>query len=204
MQSSKNEDCARLSTRSLNWIHAHSNVEESIINLHYGAGRKKVRHYMFYTFIQAHPLFYWTVMSFLLCVTCSGWYYLGVTRLAPAQPLHRQRACSWHASHRFFSWRLGAKLTHAVSEAGIGFEVVRLWRTESCEEARALERKLKDRHEGPKLCTICQHKPPDPLAGLRQGHWPMHLHGTPGPRHPTGEHAPRFMRYRQATTLWEL
>jgi hypothetical protein len=38
-------------------------------------------------------------------------------------------------------WGVDAKLTHAVSEAGIGLEVVRLWRAETCEEARAWERK---------------------------------------------------------------
>jgi len=64
----------------------------------------------------------------------------------------------------------GAKLTKAVSKAGITFEVSRLWKVDTWKEARALERKLKRRHDGPGLCPICQGKPVDSLVFMRQGH----------------------------------
>jgi hypothetical protein len=45
-----------------------------------------------------------------------------------------------------------AKLIHAVSVKGIRFQCVRLW----IGGDRALERRLKNQHNGPKLCPICQ------------------------------------------------
>jgi len=89
----------------------------------------------------------------------------------------------------------GARLMEVVSKAGIGFEVARLWRTETCEEARALEHKLKQWHSGVKLCPICQHKPLDPYVLLRQGHWALHLFQRSVPRRPMGKpHVPQFVR----------
>jgi predicted GIY-YIG superfamily endonuclease len=87
----------------------------------------------------------------------------------------------------------GAKLTKAVSEAGITFEVSRLWQVDTWEEARALERKLKRRHNGPSLCPICQGKPIDMLVFMRQGHWPLAQHDRQGKRQPMNTHIPTFV-----------
>lgn len=50
----------------------------------------------------------------------------------------------------------GARLTEVAKERGIGFSVVRCWVGD-----RKLERKLKNLHNGPKLCYLCQAVPPD-------------------------------------------
>ena len=44
----------------------------------------------------------------------------------------------------------GARLLQVITAAGIAFDVARTW---AC--GRELERKLKNRHEGPRLCPIC-------------------------------------------------
>lgn len=44
----------------------------------------------------------------------------------------------------------GARLTQVIRDAGIGFTVSRTW-----EGDRNLERKLKNRHNAPKLCPRC-------------------------------------------------
>lgn len=46
----------------------------------------------------------------------------------------------------------GSRLLRAVAEAGISFDVVRIWE----EGDRTFERKLKRRKEAPKLCPICR------------------------------------------------
>lgn len=46
----------------------------------------------------------------------------------------------------------GARLTQVAKERGIAFEVVRVWEGGD----RQLERKLKNRHNAPRLCPICQ------------------------------------------------
>lgn len=48
----------------------------------------------------------------------------------------------WHGA--------GARLTAVARERGIAFEVVRVWRG-----GRQLERRLKNRHESPRLCPVC-------------------------------------------------
>lgn len=78
----------------------------------------------------------------------------------------------------------GARLMKAVRVAGIDFEVCRLWRVESYEEARELERTLKKWHSGVRLCPYCQDKPIDALVTMRQGHWPFHLFTHEGKRRP--------------------
>jgi predicted GIY-YIG superfamily endonuclease len=88
----------------------------------------------------------------------------------------------------------GAKLMKAIVEAGITFELARLWKVETWEEARELERKLKARHDGPSLCPICQHKPLDTLVQMRRGHWPFSLFAVMRPRQPMTMHSPRFVR----------
>lgn len=45
----------------------------------------------------------------------------------------------------------GARLTEVAKERGIAFEVVRTW-----DGDRKLERRLKNRHNAPRLCPICQ------------------------------------------------
>jgi predicted GIY-YIG superfamily endonuclease len=69
----------------------------------------------------------------------------------------------------------GARLMEVVSQAGIDFEVARLWRFDTCEEARAFEKLLKRRQHNGRECPICQNKPVDVLTAMRQGHWPFHL-----------------------------
>ena len=44
----------------------------------------------------------------------------------------------------------GARLVEVAAERGIGFQVARVWRGD-----RGLERQLKRRKEGPRLCPIC-------------------------------------------------
>ncbi len=80
----------------------------------------------------------------------------------------------------------GARLMEVITEKHIEWELVRLWRCDSPEEARLLEKKLKSFHgHSPALCPRCQHKPLDPLTALRQGHWPLALHSQVGRRRPS-------------------
>jgi len=46
----------------------------------------------------------------------------------------------------------GARLTAVIREAGIGFVLAKVWKGRS----RKTERKLKNRHEAPRLCPICR------------------------------------------------
>ena len=88
----------------------------------------------------------------------------------------------------------GARLMEVISEAGIGFVVARLWKTDSWEQGHSLERQLKRRHEGPRLCPLCQQKPLDAYTLLYQGHWPFHLFAQVGKRRPMSRDRPRFVR----------
>lgn len=65
-------------------------------------------------------------------------HYLGYTQDLDAR-LERHRSGN------------GARLMEVVSEAGIGWKLVRTWRG-----GRELERKLKDSHNSPRLCPICR------------------------------------------------
>lgn len=56
----------------------------------------------------------------------------------------------------------GAKLMAAINRAGIDFKVARIWRG-----GRTLERQLKKRHSGVRLCPICQAGAP--LAAVERG-----------------------------------
>lgn len=78
----------------------------------------------------------------------------------------------------------GARLLEVIRDAGIEFEICRLWRFDTCLEARALERKLKKWHSGQRLCPICQHRQVDALTSMRLGHWPFHLFTQQGKRRP--------------------
>lgn len=50
----------------------------------------------------------------------------------------------------------GARLTQVIKLAGISFVVARVWPGED----RAFERRLKNQHNGPRLCPICNEKIP--------------------------------------------
>ena len=65
-------------------------------------------------------------------------HYLGYTEDLPAR-LEAHRSGN------------GARLMEVVAERGIGWQVVRTWAGD-----RGLERKLKDRHNAPRLCPVCQ------------------------------------------------
>ena len=81
-----------------------------------------------------------------------------------------------------------------VTDSGIDFELARLWRVESWEESRDLERRLKHRHESPSLCPLCRGLPVDDLVFMRQGHWPFsNFAQRARPRHIMGTHHPMFV-----------
>ena len=81
----------------------------------------------------------------------------------------------------------GARLMEVITNAGISWELSRLWPCEDEQGARLLEHKLKHAHgHGPALCPICLSKPLDVYTALRQGHWPFALHDRAGRRRPLG------------------
>lgn len=85
-------------------------------------------------------------------------HYLGATGCLDG------RLAAHHAGY-------SAHLMQAVKKAGIGFKLARLWRCESWEESRDLERRLKRRHgSNVLLCPLCQGKPLDDEVFMRQGH----------------------------------
>lgn len=67
-------------------------------------------------------------------------HYLGWTYCLPARIQKH-----WHGA--------GARLTAVAKERGIGFKVVRVWRG-----GRRLERRLKARHDAPRLCPVCNQR----------------------------------------------
>jgi predicted GIY-YIG superfamily endonuclease len=78
----------------------------------------------------------------------------------------------------------GARLIEVITQAGIDFEISRLWRFDTCEEARAWEHTLKRRQHNGRECPICQGKPFDVLVSMRRGYWPFHLFPQGKPRRP--------------------
>ena len=102
-------------------------------------------------------------------------HYLGVTSALEARLL-------LHAHGN------GAALMAAVGKAGVSWSLVRLWCVSSWEESRDLEHALKRRHNNPSLCPRCNPRlAPDPLVGLRLGHWPLKLHDRHGRRQPRAD-----------------
>ena len=73
----------------------------------------------------------------------------------------------------------GVRLMEVIGDAGIGWELARLWECDSREESLALERRLKHRHESPRLCPICRGEQVDLLVFIREGHWPMSTGKSP-------------------------
>src|ERR1700737_4132862 len=89
----------------------------------------------------------------------------------------------------------GAALMRAVSEAGISWELARLWRFDSYEQARAWEKRLKKRGHNPQQCPRCNpHQIIDPYTFMRQGHSPL-LSRPPGKRRPMQACTPCFVRW---------
>lgn len=78
----------------------------------------------------------------------------------------------------------GARLMEVITAAGISWEVARIWRCDSPEEARLLERRLKHWRGSGQFCPTCRHMPGDPEALLYAGHYPFHLFDKPGRRRP--------------------
>lgn len=76
---------------------------------------------------------------------CHAQHYLGYTALDSVQ----ERL----ARHKNGS---GAVMLKSATAQGITFDVVREWSCVSVQSAKALERKLKARHNSPKLCPICE------------------------------------------------
>jgi len=89
----------------------------------------------------------------------------------------------------------GARLMEVVTDAGISWQVSRLWPCETSLEARLLERRLKHWHGSNQFCPLCQHKPLDVYTALRQGHWPLALHEQTGKHQPmNASKPPLFVR----------
>jgi predicted GIY-YIG superfamily endonuclease len=78
----------------------------------------------------------------------------------------------------------GARLMEVVSDAGISWELARLWECDCREASLALERKLKHRHESPRLCPLCRGEPVDLLVSMREGHPALSIHEYQGRRRP--------------------
>ena len=78
----------------------------------------------------------------------------------------------------------GARLMEVVTQAHISWEVSRIWRCESPEAARLLEKRLKSWSNDKRLCPLCKHTPPDAYALAWYGHYPCHLFDKPGRRQP--------------------
>jgi len=87
----------------------------------------------------------------------------------------------------------GARLLKAVVAAGINFDLARLWKFPTWQEAREWERHIKAQHNAVPRCPLCQHTPVDELVFMRQGHSPL-LTRPIGKRQPMGEICPRFVR----------
>lgn len=103
-------------------------------------------------------------------------HYLGATGSLDAR-LQRHRAGN------------GARLVEAVMAAGIGFTLARLWKCESWEESRELERKLKRWSGSGQFCPICRGRGEvDELVFLREGHHRLAWRTIPGRRRPMGDY----------------
>lgn len=89
----------------------------------------------------------------------------------------------------------GSKIMAAVNQAGIEWEISRVWECESPIAARLLEHKLKRTHgHGPVLCPICNPKKPAcPRAMRLAGHFPFSLFSKPGKRQPMGTPRPVYL-----------
>ena len=88
-----------------------------------------------------------------------SWGYKGTVYLLHFKEphYHAQHYCGWtqHLSSRIKKHRKGISgvaLMKAIKEAGIGFKVAKLWR----DKDRFFERRLKNLHNSPRLCPICQ------------------------------------------------
>lgn len=76
---------------------------------------------------------------------CHARHYLGYTALESVQ--------DWLDRHRSSN---GSRLLAACNNLGIGYQIVRTWDCDTTQQAKRLERKLKQLHNAPRLCPICQ------------------------------------------------
>lgn len=103
-------------------------------------------------------------------------HYLGSTGCLDAR-LDRHRAGN------------GARLLEVVSQAGITWQLARLWRVSTWQESRDLERELKRWHGSGQFCPVCRGLPLDADTLVQRGGWPLRLHSEqararrPMPRH---------------------
>jgi hypothetical protein len=116
-----------------------------------------------------------------------GEQWLGTVYLLHfAVPLHHaQHYLGW--TRHPLAWRLtahrqnqGARLLRAANLRGIEWWLVRTW--EGCD--RAVERRLKDRHESPRLCPLCNPHAWEiarcPLSAHAWEPWAESLYSLPG------------------------
>ena len=86
-----------------------------------------------------------------------GWVYL----IHLERPLHHAKhylGSSTDVVGRMDAHRRGqgSRLLRAVNGAGIGYQVVRLWRYNSETQARRYEAQLKRQQHNGRLCPVCQ------------------------------------------------
>jgi hypothetical protein len=90
-------------------------------------------------------------------------HYLGTARDLPARLIEHRNGT-------------GARLTQVIREAGIGFIVSRTW-----PGSYDLERLLKGRHSGVRLCPLCNPRPAPYVPGKRRPMGdarPVHFQGV--------------------------
>jgi len=79
----------------------------------------------------------------------------------------------------------GARLMEVITQAGIEWDLARLWPCESEPEMRQLEKYFKHRHNSGQICPRCNPRlAPDSLTMLRAGHYPFQLFNQTGKRQP--------------------
>lgn len=98
-------------------------------------------------------------------------HYLGSTGCLDAR-LDRHRAGN------------GARLMEVVSQAGISWQLARLWRVDTWQESRDLERELKRWHGSGQFCPVCRGLPLDADTLVQRGGWPLRIHSSIGKRRP--------------------
>ncbi len=64
----------------------------------------------------------------------------------------------------------GARLMSVITQAGITWQLARLWHCDTLQEAHELERRLKRWSGSGQFCPICRGLPPDNDVFMRQGH----------------------------------
>jgi hypothetical protein len=80
-------------------------------------------------------------------------------RINPGSPCRHYLGFAEELMPRLHAHRFGhgARLTQVANERGIGFELVRAWKG-----SRRDERRLKNQHNGPRFCPLCNDRPRSP------------------------------------------